>query len=207
MKSANVKRMSAGTERCVPGPVLAGNSGLQRTGFSGTIGRDKERCMAAVYCLCGKTGSGKTEYARRLRASGKVVVMNIDDLMLTLFGEALDRTAFDEKLAVCLEYVCGLAAQVLDTGVSVVLDAGFWKKSQRRAVAERFIGRRVRFVYLKIGDVEQRRRIDIRNRASGQTGSITPARLADLNALFEPLVAAEEGIEVEVVPQDSDPTA
>ena len=43
--------------------------------------------MAKVILLCGKLCCGKTTYAEHLRAQNKAVLLSIDEVMLTIFGQ------------------------------------------------------------------------------------------------------------------------
>lgn len=157
--------------------------------------------MATVYCLCGKVGSGKTEYARSLREKANAVVLNVDDLMQPLFGETIERETLDAKFSVCRDYLYRLADQILAAGISMIFDFGFWKREGRREAVERFAGYRVKFVYFPIDDAEQLRRIGRRNESDAKTYSFTPEAVADLNRLFEPPDAAAENIDVDIVPR------
>ncbi len=139
----------------------------------------------AAYFLCGKIGSGKTFVARRIRGRTGAVVFNLDELMEPLFGQTLGRERYVKALATCAEYAYSIADQVLDSGIPVVMDFGFWSKADRRAGAERFKGRNVVFVYLPLSDDEQKRRVKARNSSTDKTYSFTIDQLSSLNAFFE----------------------
>ena len=53
--------------------------------------------MATVHLLCGKVGSGKTTFARRLEQNG-AVRYSVDDWMLRLYGAHMPRQEFDARL-------------------------------------------------------------------------------------------------------------
>lgn len=146
-----------------------------------------------VYCLCGKIGSGKSTLARKLAETEGAVIFNLDRLMEPLFGQTLGRERYVHNLKICRDYVYGLADQVLDRGVSVVFDFGFWERAERQFARERFAGRRVVFLLCPVGEEEQRRRVFARNRSDDKTYAFTGEMLETLNRFFEdPL--PEEGL-------------
>jgi predicted kinase len=166
--------------------------------------------VSVVYCICGKVGSGKSTIAKRIAEREGAIVFDADGLMLPLFGHSLDRRSFDDKLAVCVGYVYGIALQVLAKGLSVVLDFGFWNRYDRAEVVRHFAGFLVRFIYTKIGEKEQLERIVTRNEIASQSrlagrGAaaasyiFTETMVRELNALFEEPDAAEEEIELDIV--------
>ncbi len=138
-----------------------------------------------AYLLCGKIGSGKTVAARHIHEETGAVAFNLDQLMEPLFGQTLGRERHVKALAVCAEYAYSIADQILDSGVSVVMDFGFWTRAERRAASERFKGRDVVFVYLAVSDDEQKQRINARNSSIDRTYSFTTDQLSFLNAFFE----------------------
>ena len=77
-----------------------------------------------VILICGKIGSGKTTFARRLLKERPAVLLSCDELMLTLFGQQLgDR--HDEVVRRTKDYLLNQSLEILKTGVSVILDWGF----------------------------------------------------------------------------------
>ena len=43
--------------------------------------------MAKVYLICGKICSGKTTYAEKLCAENDAVLLSVDEMTLTVFGQ------------------------------------------------------------------------------------------------------------------------
>jgi predicted kinase len=138
-----------------------------------------------VYFLCGKIGSGKSWTARRLASRGATMVFNLDELMEPLFGQGLGRELYQRKLAICRDFLFGLADQALTAGLSVVFDYGFWSREDRRQAAERMRSWKQAFVYLPLDETEQLRRVEARNASADRTYAFTPEQLRQLNAFFE----------------------
>jgi predicted kinase len=143
--------------------------------------------MATVHLLCGKTGSGKTTYARRLEQNG-AVRFSVDECMLRLFGAHMPRKEFDARLALCLNLVLELAERLAELGVPAVVDAGFWRRDGRREVRERLARRGVHAClhYFDVPDSELWRRLELRNReARAGTFEITREMFELFSGWFE----------------------
>lgn len=121
--------------------------------------------MAKVYILCGKICSGKSTYSQKLRKEKKAVILSVDDITLTLLGQNGGDTldVYVEKLE---QYFFQKSVEIVETGINVVLDWGFWTKSERD-FAKEFYGSRgieYEFHYISISDEEWYRRLDKRNK-------------------------------------------
>lgn len=83
-----------------------------------------------VICICGKLCSGKTTYAKRLCQQGSAVILSVDEIMLAVFGQyAGDKhEIYVHRL---YKFLCEKAVQIVNAGVNVVLDWGFWTKDNR----------------------------------------------------------------------------
>lgn len=148
-----------------------------------------------AYLLCGKVGCGKSTYARALEAERKAVRLTVDEWMVRLFGQHLPCELHAQLLGTCMELVYDLAERLVGFGVSVTLDTGFWKRTERDAARERFsrAGARVRLVTFDLSDERLLERLASRNatRPPG-TYEITPEMFRDLAARFEPPGPDEE---------------
>ena len=121
--------------------------------------------MAKVYILCGKICSGKSTYSQQLRKDKKAVILSVDDITLTLLGQNGGDTldVYVEKLE---QYFFQKAVEIVETGINVVLDWGFWTKTERD-FAKQFYGSRgieYEFHYISINDEEWYCRLDKRNK-------------------------------------------
>ena len=121
--------------------------------------------MAKVYILCGKICSGKSTYSQQLRKDKKAVILSVDDITLTLLGQNGGDTldVFVEKLE---HYFFQKSVEIVETGINVVLDWGFWTKTERD-FAKQFYGSRgieYEFHYISINDEEWYRRLEKRNK-------------------------------------------
>jgi predicted kinase len=152
--------------------------------------------MATAHLLHGYLGSGKTTLARRLERENNAVRFTPDEWMARLFGEDPPAEIFQEKVSTVLQLLEPLWIRCLALGVDVVLDYGFWRRSERdhtRQVAEG-LGAKAVLYHLRCDDQEARSRVERRNGA-GAGLYIAPATFEVLRDRFEPLDADEDRVE------------
>ena len=121
--------------------------------------------MAKVYILCGKICSGKSTYSQKLRKDKKAVILSVDDITLTLLGQNGGDTldVYVEKLE---QYFFQKSVEIVETGINVILEWGFWTKTERDFAKEFYSSRGIEyeFYYISISDEEWYRRLDKRNK-------------------------------------------
>ena len=109
--------------------------------------------MGEVFLICGKLCSGKTTYAHKLAAEQGAVLLSVDEVMLSIFGQfAGDK--HDEYAAGAKRFLLGKAVELADKNVPVVLDWGFWSRAERQQMRVYFAARGVvsRLVYLAVAE-------------------------------------------------------
>ncbi|OLQ85473.1 AAA family ATPase [Vibrio ponticus] len=90
--------------------------------------------MSKIYFICGFIGSGKTTYSKALADKQGAFRFSIDEWMIPLFGEHMERDVFESRLATLQDLFKESASQLLSLGVPVIFDFGFWRKADRDAV-------------------------------------------------------------------------
>ena len=132
--------------------------------------------------LCGLPASGKTTLARELADAYDAVRLNPDEWEL-----ALGVDPFDEGFQVRLEaQFSELAERLLTLGTSVILEWGFWARSERdekREVA-RSLGVAVELRFLDVPYDELVRRVVDRHARGGI--AITEGHMKQYRDTFEP---------------------
>lgn len=120
--------------------------------------------MAKVILLCGKICCGKSTYAQVLKKKLNAVVLSCDELMLSLFDEHLGER-HSEILRKSKVYLYNLTEQIISTNTNVILDFGFWSKSERSNVKVYFNkkGIETELHYIKVSDTAWLRNIEKRN--------------------------------------------
>jgi predicted kinase len=132
--------------------------------------------------LCGLPGSGKTTLAREIAEAYRAVRLNPDE-----WKQALDIDPFDDGLRVRLEgQFLALAERLLTLGTSVILEWGFWARSERDELREfgRLLGAAVELRFLDVPYDELVRRVVDRH-ATGGIG-ITEGHMEQYRAVFQP---------------------
>lgn len=140
---------------------------------------------ATLFLLVGLPGSGKTTRARQLETEHRALRLTPDEWMEPLFGAGdVDgkRDVLERRL------LWSVAARALSLGVNVVLDFGFWLRSERkeyRAWGEA-LGAQVELVFLDVPAEELWRRLEARNRElPPSTFPVTRAELDEWTGWFE----------------------
>lgn len=146
--------------------------------------------MAKVIITCGKICSGKTTYAEKLRKELSAVILSVDEIMLAMFEFGAGEK-HDEYVERIKAYLYNKSAELIETGINVILDWGLWTKSERRYTSEFYKSRNIDYEihFLNISHEEWAKRINMRNSLviSGKTSSyIVDEELTEkVNALFE----------------------
>ena len=146
--------------------------------------------MAKAFLICGKICCGKSVYAERLRLAHKAVVLSVDEIMLSLFGLYAGEK-HDEYTERLQNYLFLKSAEIVETGMSVILDWGFWTREKRKQAREFYWSRHIdcEVHYLDISDNVWRERIVRRNRlvSSGEVSAyyLDENLLTKFHSLFE----------------------
>ncbi len=123
--------------------------------------------------ICGLPGAGKSTVARRLELEIPAVRLCGDEWLADLGFDLYDE-ATRERLEVLFWQ---LAQRMLALGMSVILESGFWLRSDRdeKRIGARALGATVTLHYLDVPIDEFWRRIDRRN-AAGRRGTVPISR-------------------------------
>ncbi len=87
--------------------------------------------MAKLILICGKICSGKTTYAKSLLKEMRGILLSCDEITLSLFGQSIGEN-HDEIVDRTMKYLFNKSLEVLSAGINVVMDFGFWQRTDRR---------------------------------------------------------------------------
>ncbi len=122
--------------------------------------------MAKAILICGKLCSGKSYYTQKIRSKFNAVVLSCDEVTLAFEG-VFDSSRFDELLISVKEYLLKKSAEIIATGVNVILDWGFLTKAERNSTMNFYKSRSIpsEIHYIDISDEVWRQNIAERNEA------------------------------------------
>lgn len=87
--------------------------------------------MSNLHLICGMSGAGKTTLAKKLESNMRAVRLCGDEFISVLVKDKNDKEELDRLRNPTEEIMWSLTKKLLDFGVSVILDNGFWSKEER----------------------------------------------------------------------------
>lgn len=159
--------------------------------------------MPTVHLICGRTGAGKTTFARKLAAERDALRFSIDEWMATLFAaDAPDPLTFEwaiERVGRCEAQIWQTGVAALAAGRDIVLDLGFTTREQRgrfRALAED-AGHAVSLHHVTAARQVRLDRVRQRNRDRSEVFAfeVTDGMFDFMENRFDPPTPEEEAVE------------
>ena len=93
-----------------------------------------------AYIICGFIGAGKTTFARKLAKETGAVRITKDEWMIKIFGNKITSDKnFEEYDKKVTELAKHIAFKILESGSDVIIDEGFWPKSQRDDIKKKIL--------------------------------------------------------------------
>ena len=115
-----------------------------------------------AYVICGFIGAGKTTFARKLENETGAVRITKDEWMIKIFGNKITSDKnFEEYDHNIVELTRVFALKILKAGTDVIIDEGFWEKSQREDINKRIlqVGASPIFYYVECPVEKMRERV------------------------------------------------
>ena len=136
--------------------------------------------MAKAYLICGKICSGKSTYAEQLRVMYHAVVLSTDEITLALFGQHCGEK-HDNYVERTQNYLFNKSLELIEVGINVILDWGFWLKEERDYARKFYKSRNIEceFHYIDISKETWHTRLYKRN--SEVLAQTTSAYYVDAN--------------------------
>ena len=139
--------------------------------------------------MVGLPGSGKTTEAKKLEQKFNALRLTPDEWQLFLFGHDINEQEHDARHTKIEELMWKVAVKVLKSGCDVILDFGFWTKSERdefRRKARSF-GADSKIHYMNVPDDVIWERLSVRNQSAGKNAVFYVGRkeFDEWSALFE----------------------
>jgi predicted kinase len=86
---------------------------------------------AKVYIICGFIGAGKTTFAKKLEKETGAVRITKDEWSIGLIRNDPTIDGYEQWDTKIIEVSRGVAFQLAEKGVDVIMDEGFWAKEER----------------------------------------------------------------------------
>lgn len=120
--------------------------------------------IAKVILICGKICSGKSTYAEQMRVKNNAALLSVDEIMLALFGQYVG-DKHDEYCENLQNYLFNKSLELIEAGVNVILDWGFWQKDEREYAKGFYKSRNIEceLHYIDVCDETWRERLNKRN--------------------------------------------
>jgi predicted kinase len=118
-----------------------------------------------LYLICGMAGAGKTTLAKSLEEELSAVRLCPDEWIAAVLAKPDDRSEMDRIREPIEKLQWQHAKKMLNLGIDVVLENGFWKKDERMEYrhSAKELGFRVFLHYLDVPENELVKRIVKRN--------------------------------------------
>ena len=164
--------------------------------------------MSKVFLIVGNTGAGKSTYSAQLADRENAIVFSVDEWMKTLFTadipEPLLYSWALERTQRCETQQLSESLKILSKGISIILDLGFFSRSQRERVQDFCRDHGIVFEthFLDV-DMETRwERVNHRNETKPETYQFEVSReiFEFCETIFEPLDDAERETAVVLSP-------
>lgn len=122
--------------------------------------------MPKVILICGRICCGKTTYSKKLCAERNAVLLSVDEIMLSLFDQCCGDMHMEYERRI-KNYLFDKSLELIQKGVDVILDWGFWTKGERTSVKDFYRTRNIdcELYYLEISDEIWIQRLEKRNNA------------------------------------------
>ena len=143
--------------------------------------------MAVLTLMVGLPGSGKTTRAKALAERTGALRLTPDEWQMRLFADDMHHPDHDRRHDEIEAIMWEVAAALLRRGSDVILDFGFWSRSERADFAARAaaLGARCEIDFAHVPLDELERRIAARNQRSGGHFAIPIPVLRHWASLFE----------------------
>lgn len=115
-----------------------------------------------AYVICGFIGAGKTTFARKLEKQTGAIRITKDEWIIKIFGNKItsDKNfeVFDKNIT---KLATDIAFKILKAGSDVIIDEGFWVKSQRNDIKKKIlqIGAKPIFYYVECSINKMKERV------------------------------------------------
>lgn len=150
--------------------------------------------MPKIHMIFGPVGCGKTTFSKKLEQEIKAVRFSPDEWMVELFGFNPPAEHFPSYCEKIKNVLWSMVERTIKTDTDVILDFGFWKRSERDDVRQRAKewGADVKLYSLKCPPNVRQQRVLARTSSQAKGALYIDANIFDiLEARVEPIDPSE----------------
>jgi predicted kinase len=153
-----------------------------------------------IHLLCGRIGSGKTTFAKKLEQDVSAVRFTHDEWVHRLYGHTPPEESYSEIFVRVENQIWETAEAFVHKGADVILDFGFWSRESRDVARDRALAAGA---VAKFYSMSCPRRIALDRTLKRSTVPpadslwINRAAYEKLDALFEPMQDDEEFVSIQ----------
>ena len=123
--------------------------------------------MPIAYVICGFIGAGKTTFARKLETETGAIRITKDEWVIRVFGNRIPSDKnFERYDANVTRLATDIALKILKAGKDVIIDEGFWVRSQRDDIRKKLseVGAKPVLYYVECPVEKMRERVVTRSK-------------------------------------------
>jgi predicted kinase len=157
-----------------------------------------------LHLICGQAGAGKTTYAKQLEIEDRAIRFTKDEWIISLYGRDLTLEQWSQYEPRCYACIDLMAKPILQRGLSVIMDYGFWYRQERARGASLAIesGADCIIHFLNISTELRRERVLNRNKTITDNSIIMSEKDFDMQISWFETPTEQEGITIRRVEAD-----
>lgn len=134
-----------------------------------------------AHVIIGFIGSGKTTFAKKLEKETGALRFTKDEWVIAIFGHDPTIDGFDKYDSRISKLAVEVALYCLKAGNDIIIDEGFWVRSQRDEIREKIekTGGKVQFYYVKNTHETMKQRVSKRNQKPTEDAFIISQKMYD----------------------------
>jgi predicted kinase len=152
------------------------------------------------HLLCGRIGSGKTTFARKLEQENNAIRFTHDEWIVNLYGPNPPESSYGEYFVRVENLIWETAEAAIRAGADVILDFGFWTRASRDLARKRARAAGADVIFYGLSCPRQialNRTLERSKNPPRNSLWIDRAAYEKLDALFEPMQDDEEFVSVQ----------